>query len=68
MEYVKQLKDSKWTKANPCKQEKHFIVVHSIKKKDGSIAVELEAIYTRQHYVVAGDDLKDKEKWRRGWH
>ena len=51
-------------------REKHFVVVRVIEPEPPSIRVEqveLEAVHSRQVYLLHWRELTDASLWRQGW-
>jgi len=66
----KKLLLTKWTAVKPRNREKHFVVVRVIEPEPPSIRVEqveLEAVHSRQVYLLHWRELTDASLWRRGW-
>ena len=66
----KKLLLTKWTAVTPRNREKHFVVVRVIEPEPPSIRVEqveLEAVHSRQVYVLHWRELTDARLWRQGW-
>ena len=67
----KKLLLSKWTAVKPQNKEKHFIVSKLLLPDDPTLPlelIELEAIFSKQVYVLPWRDLQDTAIWRQGWH
>jgi tryptophan-rich hypothetical protein len=67
---AKKLLMSKWTATQVMKKEKHFLVVKVFEPDlpDGKIEwIELEAVFSKNVYQITWQELKNSEKWRRGW-
>ena len=61
---------TKWTAVTPRNREKHFVVVRVIEPEPPSIRVEqveLEAVHSRQVYLLHWRELTDASLWRQGW-
>lgn len=62
------LKGSKWTAVTPANKEKHFIITQvTTDEQDSVTSCELEAIITRQTYLIDWHSLKDDKQWMVGW-
>ena len=59
---------SKWTSAAPVEKEKHFVLLERV-KTDGldKNVFRIRSILTGRERLVAGSELKDSTKWKRGW-
>ena len=66
----KKLLLTKWTAVTPRNREKHFVVLRVIEPEPPSIRVEqveLEAVHSRQVYLLHWRELTDASLWRQGW-
>ena len=66
----KKLSLTKWTAVTPRNREKHFVVLRVIEPEPPSIRVEqveLEAVHSRQVYLLHWRELTDASLWRQGW-
>ena len=66
----KKLLLTKWTAVTPRNREKHFVVLRVIEPEPPSIRVEqveLEAVQSRQVYLLQWRELTDATLWRQGW-
>ena len=66
----KKLLLTKWTAVTPRNREKHFVVVRVIEPELPSMRVEqveLEAVHSKQVYVLHWRELTDAGLWRQGW-
>ena len=66
----KKLLLTKWTAVTLRNREKHFVVVRVIEPEPPSIRVEqveLEAVHSRQVYLLHWRQLTDASLWRQGW-
>lgn len=66
----KKLLLTKWTAVTPRHREKHFVVVRVIEPEPPSVRVEqveLEAVHSRQVYLLHWRELTDASLWRQGW-
>ncbi|MEI6458292.1 MAG: TIGR02450 family Trp-rich protein [Pseudomonadota bacterium] len=66
----KKLLLTKWTAVTPRKREKHFVVVRVIEPELPSMRVEqveLEAVHSKQVYLLHWRELTDASLWRQGW-
>ncbi len=66
----KKLLLTKWTAVTPRNREKHFVVVRVIESEPPSVRVEqveLEAVHSRQLYLLHWRELTDASVWRQGW-
>ncbi|MEC9376414.1 MAG: TIGR02450 family Trp-rich protein [Pseudomonadota bacterium] len=60
------LLNSKWTALRPTDQEKHFIVTALKKDTEGFFCV-LESVYSKRHYKIGLEELKNPDFWQMGW-
>lgn len=66
----KKLLLTKWTAVTSRNREKHFVVVRVIEPEPPSVRVEqveLEAVHSRQVYLLHWRELTDARVWRQGW-
>jgi|TARA_B110000116_G_scaffold79585_1_gene69060 tryptophan-rich hypothetical protein len=64
----KKLNNSKWTRVNPVKKQKHFIVVKVVFADDGAVEVcVIEAVIDKVQYSIDWKDLQEKNVWLQGW-
>lgn len=66
----KKLLLTKWTAVKPRNREKHFVVTPVIEPEPPSMRVEqveLEAVHSRQVYLLAWRELTYASVWRQGW-
>ena len=66
----KKLLLTKWTAVTPGNREKHFVVLRVTELEPPLIRVEqveLEAVHSKQVYVLHGRELTDATLWRQGW-
>jgi tryptophan-rich hypothetical protein len=66
----KKLLLTKWTAVTPRNREKHFVVLRVIEPEPPSMRVEqveLEAVHSRQVYLLHWRELTDASRWRQGW-
>lgn len=66
----KKLLLTKWTAVKPRNREKHFLVTRVIEPELPSLRVEqveLEAVHSRQVYLLHWRELTDASQWRQGW-
>lgn len=66
----KKLLLTKWTAVTPRNREKHFVVLRVIEPEPPSIRVdqvELEAVHSKQVYLLHWRELTDATLWRQGW-
>jgi tryptophan-rich hypothetical protein len=66
----KKLLLTKWTAVKPRNREKHFVVTRVIEPEPPSMRVEqieLEAVHSRQVYLLHWRELTDASLWRQGW-
>lgn len=66
----KKLLLTKWTAVQPRQREKHFVVTRVIQPEPPSTRieqVELEAVHSKQVYLLHWRDLTDACLWRQGW-
>jgi len=64
----KALLNSKWTKIDIIKKEKHFLVT-TVKFDDEQRVVKcvIEAVISRNEYDINWRDLQESDKWKVGW-
>ena len=66
----KKLLLTKWTAVKPRNREKHFVVTRVIEPEAPSMRVEqveLEAVHSKQVYLLHWRELTDASLWRQGW-
>ena len=66
----KKLLMTKWTAVKPHNREKHFVVTRVIEPEPPSMRVEqveLEAVHSKQVYLLHWRGLTDASLWRQGW-
>ena len=64
----KALINSKWTKVNIVKKEKHFIVIDvEFDELQQVTDCIIEAVMTKNTYSIDWRDLKIKAQWLMGW-
>ena len=66
----KKLLLSKWTAVKPRNREKHFVVTRVIEPELPSMRVEqveLEAVHSKQVYLLHLRELTNASLWRQGW-
>ncbi len=66
----KKLLMTKWTAVKPPNREKHFVVARVIEPEPPSRRVEqveLEAVHSKQVYLLHWRELTDATLWRQGW-
>lgn len=64
----KKLLHSKWTATHPSRKEKHFLVVEvEFDEQQNVVACLLEAVYSKRQTPIDWTELKQPEKWLRGW-
>ena len=66
----KKLLLTKWTAKTPRNREKHFVLLRVIEPEPPSIRVEqveLEAVHSKQVYLLHWRELTDATLWRQGW-
>lgn len=62
------LPNSKWTAIEPKNREKHFLITEVEYEEDGTVlSCKLEAIMSKNEYLIDWRDLKDASKWKQGW-
>ncbi|WP_047047060.1 TIGR02450 family Trp-rich protein [Vibrio mexicanus] len=62
------LSNSKWTAIDPKNREKHFLITEVEYEEDGTVlSCKLEAIMSKNEYLIDWRDLKDASKWKQGW-
>lgn len=67
---TKKLLMTKWTAVKPRNREEHFVVARVIEPEPPSMRVEqieLEAVHSKQVYVLHWRELTDASLWRQGW-
>jgi tryptophan-rich hypothetical protein len=66
----KKLLLTKWTAVKPRNREKHFVVIRVIEPEPPTMRVEqieLEAVHSKQVYLLHWRELTDASLWRQGW-
>jgi len=66
----KKLLLTKWTAVKPRNLEKHFVVTRVVEPEPPSLRVEyveLEAVHSKQVYLLHWRELTDAGLWRQGW-
>lgn len=64
----KALLHSKWTKVNVTNKEKHFIItVVNFDEDKTVVKCQIEAVMTKNEYIINWRELKDNKTWRMGW-
>ena len=64
----KSLLNSKWTKIDIINKEKHFVVsIVEFDEDQRVIKCVMEAVISRNEYVIHWRDLKDSNLWKVGW-
>lgn len=66
----KKLLLTKWTAVKPRNREKHFVVTRVVEPEPPSMRVEqieLEAVHSKQVYLLHWRELTDASLWRQGW-
>lgn len=66
----KKLLLTKWTAVKPRNREKHFVVTKVIEPELPLMRVEqieLEAVHSKQAYLLHWRELTDESQWRQGW-
>ena len=66
----KKLLLTKWTAVQPHNREKHFVVTRVIEPEPPSMRVEqveLEAVHSKQVFLLHWRELTDASLWRQGW-
>ncbi|WP_105199872.1 MULTISPECIES: TIGR02450 family Trp-rich protein [unclassified Pseudoalteromonas] len=62
------LHHSKWTAVKPMNREKHFLVSEIEFDEEGSvISCKLEAVLSKNEYLIDWTELKSQEQWVQGW-
>mgnify|MGYP000633951352 CR=1 FL=1 len=62
------LHQSKWTAAKPVNREKHFLVSEMEFDEDGAVILcKLEAVFSKNEYLIDWAELKNRDKWIQGW-
>ena len=65
---AKKLLSSKWTKVNPERKEKHFLVTEVNYDENGMVTdCLIEAVMSKHTYSIEWRGLRDSEKWITGW-
>lgn len=65
---AKKLLNSKWTKVNPERKEKHFLVTKVKYDEDGIVTdCLIEAVMSKRTYPIEWRGLRDSEQWISGW-
>jgi tryptophan-rich hypothetical protein len=64
----KALFNSKWTKVNVVNKEKHFVII-DVKFNEDQEVVDcvIEAVMTKNAYLINWRHLKNKDVWLIGW-
>lgn len=64
----KSLLNSKWTKLNVLKKEKHFLITTvEFDEQKNVIECIIEAVINHNEYSINWRDLQDKQQWLQGW-
>ncbi len=66
----KKLLLTKWTAVKPRNREMHFVVTRVVEPEPPSMRVEhveLEAVHSKQVYLLHWRELTDASLWRQGW-
>ncbi|MDV6254362.1 TIGR02450 family Trp-rich protein [Vibrio sp. EA2] len=62
------LHNSKWTAVKSMNREKHFLISEVEFEEDGSvISCKLEAVLSKNEYLIDWTELKNRDKWIQGW-
>ncbi|ASJ98359.1 TIGR02450 family Trp-rich protein [Shewanella marisflavi] len=62
------LPNSKWTAVKPMNREKHFLVSEMEFDEEGAVILcKLEAILSKNEYLIDWTELKSRDKWLQGW-
>ncbi|WP_105213592.1 TIGR02450 family Trp-rich protein [Pseudoalteromonas sp. T1lg22] len=62
------LHHSKWTAVKPMNREKHFLVSEIEFDEEGAvISCKLEAVLSKNEYLIDWTELKSQEQWLQGW-
>lgn len=63
------LLNSKWTALEVSKKEKHFLVTEVIRDEhtEQIKGFILQAVMTKNEYLLTPSDLKDASRWQMGW-
>ncbi|MFN9746053.1 MAG: TIGR02450 family Trp-rich protein [Betaproteobacteria bacterium] len=67
---TKKLLMTKWTAVTPRNREKHFVVTLVVEPEPPSMRVELvelQAVHSKQVYLLHWRELTDASLWRQGW-
>jgi len=60
---------SKWTAVAPRHKEKHFLVTQLLRDEAGQVVgCLLEAVLSKNAYLLDWRTLKDSAQWLQGWH
>jgi len=66
--HPKKLLHSKWTAAEPCNKEKHFLVTRVLRDaEEVPQTCIVEAVHSGREYEVPWRELRDTARWRLGW-
>jgi tryptophan-rich hypothetical protein len=59
---------SKWTAVRPQNRERHFLVSKLLHdEEDRVVSVVIEAVISRNTYILDWRELKDSSRWLMGW-
>jgi tryptophan-rich hypothetical protein len=59
---------SKWTAVRPQNMEQHFLVSKLLHdEEDRVVSVVIEAVISRNTYILDWRELKDSSRWLMGW-
>ncbi|MCL1043385.1 TIGR02450 family Trp-rich protein [Shewanella marisflavi] len=62
------LPNSKWTAVKPMNREKHFLVSEMEFDEEGAVILcKLEAVLSKNEYLIDWTELKSRDKWLQGW-
>ncbi|QDF76959.1 MULTISPECIES: TIGR02450 family Trp-rich protein [Shewanella] len=62
------LPNSKWMAVKPMNREKHFLVSEMEFDEEGAVILcKLEAILSKNEYLIDWTELKSRDKWLQGW-
>lgn len=64
------LLNSKWTALDVKAKEKHFMVTDLIRDEQTHKVTQLilQAVMTKNDYLMPPDELKNAAQWQMGWH
>ncbi|MEZ8826016.1 TIGR02450 family Trp-rich protein [Vibrio amylolyticus] len=60
--------NSKWTAIKPLNREKHFLISEVSFDEEGLVtSCTIEAILSKNEYLIDWHELKDANQWAQGW-